>query len=130
LDYTAGCYVSNSASTIYQADISDNFITYQGIPLNNIPTGTKETVVAAADLGLTAYPNPTKDNLTIAYKASGNAASVQIFDMVGRVVANYNLESAIAETTQTISVATLTPGVYIVKVKEGNTVSSTKFVKQ
>ncbi len=130
LDYTAGCYVSNSATTTYQADISDNFITYQAVPLNSILAGTTENVVSSVDLGLTVSPNPTNDNLSIAYKASGNAASVQIFDMVGRVVANYNLETAIAETTQTISVSSLTPGVYILKIKEGNNVSSTKFVKQ
>jgi hypothetical protein len=69
------------------------------------------------------YPNPAQDNVTV---AAAKGSAVAIYNLAGAQV----LATTTASETQTISIANLTAGVYIVKVvSEGKTYNSKLVVK-
>ena len=74
--------------------------------------------------GFSMYPNPLKGN-TLNFSSNANSAkSVQIFDVVGKEVAKANT------TNNTLNVANLNAGVYIVKVTEEGKTATRKLVVQ
>ncbi|MBO7529102.1 MAG: T9SS type A sorting domain-containing protein, partial [Bacteroidales bacterium] len=60
------------------------------------------------------YPNPAKDIIYIEFSPDVNCKSVEIYDMDGRLAVE-----TFPETSQspTISIANLTPGLYLIKVR-------------
>lgn len=130
VDFSPGCYVSNNGSTVYQTEISDNFITYQGVPIVSIPTGTNETVVSAASLGIVVSPNPVVDILNIAYTGAGETTQVEVFDMVGKSVMSNTAAATQGENVMQLQVSQLPIGMYVAKMKSGNAATSFKFVKK
>ena len=90
-------------------------------------TVTSGTGIAdnAASLNLGTYPNPFKDRITLTH-TSGDA--VTILNMVGEVVAKFNLEAANTKTVLDLSI--LPSGVYFVNtVKEGSIIVTKRIVK-
>ncbi len=74
--------------------------------------------------GFSMYPNPLKGN-TLNFSSNANSAkSVQIFDVVGKEVVKANT------TNNTLNVANLNAGVYIVKVTEEGKTATRKLVVQ
>ena len=72
--------------------------------------------------GLTMYPNPLSGN-TLYLTSSANAAmSVQIFDLLGKEV----LKATVVNNT--VNVAKLTAGVYVVKITEDGKTATRKLV--
>jgi PKD repeat protein len=76
-------------------------------------------------LDFSIYPNPVRDVLTLnlAYTKPGHS-HYQMIDLLGRVVA----ESEIISLKSEISVRDLTPGIYWVRVIQGQTVSVKKII--
>jgi hypothetical protein len=72
--------------------------------------------------GLTMYPNPVSGG-TLNFTSTANAAmSVQIFDLLGKEVLKSNV------VNNTINVAKLTAGVYVVKITEEGKTATRKLV--
>lgn len=73
---------------------------------------------------LIIYPNPTKDFLNISTIEDLNDAFYTIFDINGKRVANAVLES------KTIDVSQLSSGNYLLRIVNGSSIKTQKFIKQ
>jgi len=72
--------------------------------------------------GLNIYPNPvTSDRIYITSKSAQNK-DVEIFDVLGKRI----LQAAL--TGKELNVSALTPGVYIIKIKEGDATATRKLI--
>ena len=74
--------------------------------------------------GFSMYPNPLKGNTLYLTSTANATKSVQIFDVVGKEVVKANT------TNNTVNVANLNAGVYIVKVTEEGKTATRKLVIQ
>ncbi len=72
--------------------------------------------------GLTMYPNPLSGNTLYLTSTANAAMSVQIFDLLGKEV----LKAAVVNNT--VNVAKLTAGVYVVKITEEGKTATRKLV--
>lgn len=79
---------------------------------------------------LRTYPNPTKDNTTLAFElAQSGKAQVEVYSITGRLVWSKTLQ--LADGTQELSIdsADLPAGTYIVKFSSGKQSDTAKFIK-
>ena len=72
------------------------------------------------ELNITLYPNPLQDILNIANAESG--LLVTIYDALGKKVLS-------KQVTETMDVSSLKTGVYMVKLSDGNKMSTHKMIK-
>jgi hypothetical protein len=72
--------------------------------------------------GLTMYPNPLSGNTLYLTSTANAAMSVQIFDLLGKEVLKANV------VNNTVNVAKLTAGVYVVKITEEGKTATRKLV--
>jgi hypothetical protein len=89
----------------------------------DIPLSLEETEKEA--YGVTVYPNPTIDQLTIT--CEGLMEEMVIYNTLGAVVAREKLSST---RSKQISVADLESGLYTVRIKAGDEFISRKFLKK
>jgi hypothetical protein len=68
---------------------------------------------------VSVYPNPAKDKINIEAYFSDQALSASIYDLDGRTV----LATALVNGTNTISLSSITTGVYVLKITDGNGLS-------
>lgn len=103
------------------------------IQLDEIRVGTswaEVTPPATAGLssnaieGLKMYPNPLNGNVLHIATTANAATSVQIFDILGKEVLNAQVNN------NTVNVAALNAGVYMVKITEEGKTATRKLVKQ
>lgn len=73
-----------------------------------------------ANNAMSVYPNPANNVITVANAAG---AQISIYNLAGQQVANI----ASASANQTINVANLSEGLYVIRVANGNQVSTSKF---
>lgn len=76
--------------------------------------------------GLKVYPNPFGDHISINL-AGGNGQTVTIYNILGASVGSWTFDAG--QTLMNINTSEFAKGVYIVEVKYGNEVVSTKLVK-
>ena len=77
--------------------------------------------VSAQEKELGFYPNPaTQGKITITSKTS-TEKEVQIYNVLGKLILQQ-------QVTREMSIASLTPGVYIVKIKEGENTATRKLI--
>jgi hypothetical protein len=95
----------------------DNFTT------ESLATGIVSVNASAAKI----YPNPAIDNLTIdlTERYNGEVNTVEIFDVSGKKIETRSVSSPLIN----FSVAAYKAGVYLVSVKNNNTVINAKFIK-
>jgi hypothetical protein len=75
----------------------------------------------------TMYPNPAKDVVTLQYDLAVANATVEVFDLTGRLIKNVALNSF--SGTNELNVSAYPAGIYLVLVKQGAAVvSSSKLV--
>ena len=84
------------------------------------------TAKAIAPLGVSLNPNPAITSLTISLNRDGVLVPATIIDVNGRVVATHQLN----DIKTTISVAHLTPGLYMMVLQSGTERVVKHFVKQ
>jgi DNA uptake protein ComE-like DNA-binding protein len=76
-------------------------------------------------------PNPTKDNLTIQFESNKNdVVSVSVMDMTGRVVFTQNASATEGGNLLNVNTASLSNGIYMVSLKNSESVILNKIVKQ
>ncbi len=82
-----------------------------------VSASNKETIE-----GLNIYPNPaTSDRIYITSK-SAQSKEVEVFDVLGKKILQATL------TGKELNITSLTPGVYIIKVKEGDASATRKLI--
>lgn len=85
-------------------------------------------VIDAVDLSLVIYPNPTTDEITIAFnELVTGKVFVSIYDQLGKLVMEENQQ---AQATLIYSLNSLKPGNYYIKVSVSNGVKVTQISKQ
>lgn len=72
--------------------------------------------------GLNFYPNPVSNGKIYISSKSNEDKQITIFDVLGKKV----LQTVL--TTRELSIASLSPGVYIIKIEEGNTTATRKLI--
>jgi len=72
------------------------------------------------------YPNPAKDMLNILIMEPEKNIKASILDSTGKTVKNIRLKSG----ENHFNVSSLTPGIYVIKAANGNSLWVTKFVKK
>jgi hypothetical protein len=77
------------------------------------------------------YPNPVVDHLQISFKSiKAGKASVQIFDLDGKVLLQQTINIQDGTNNSIISVSELPEGLYILHLQNGNKLESIKFLKK
>ncbi len=72
--------------------------------------------------GLTIYPNPVRGNKVYISTDKNLAKEVEVYNVLGKLVLIAKL------TGKELDISELTPGIYILKIKEGNTQATRKLV--
>ena len=90
------------------------------IQITNICVETLASTTFEKDTVFSLYPNPANDLVTIAYDINIDKATVEIYDISGRVINQYALSSSKGELQ--LNTSSYQSGVYIVVVKDNNTV--------
>ena len=98
--------------------------------IDELRIGTSWADVTPTSLSLTdsdrnafsIYPNPVSSGIVNIASTNSDAISVQVFDILGKQVKNETL------TNNTLNVANLRSGVYIVKITQNNTSTTKKLV--
>ena len=72
--------------------------------------------------GLNFYPNPVSNGKIYITSKSASNKEVEIFDVLGKKV----FQSSIS--TKELNISSLVPGVYIIKIKEGDMASTRKLI--
>lgn len=93
-------------------------------------TGISDLELPKAELKI--YPNPAGENLTLTLSKGEGTSEVQIeiLDLLGREVLQPQASNITIEHQTTINITSLSPGIYIAQVKQGEKAYREKFVKQ
>ncbi|MCP4438633.1 MAG: T9SS type A sorting domain-containing protein [Aureispira sp.] len=124
-----GANAAPSASTFYNGSI-DNVKIFKhalnGLDVEalgaSIITGTVATKINSKP-SLVVYPNPTSAQLTIA-NVNSNIEEIRIVDLTGKTV------KSLITTTNTVNVAELSKGVYILQTKTDKGLFNNTFIKE
>ncbi len=116
-DYGKGAYYESGINSVFWMSLSvgDDTATVR-IP-TSIPS--HENIVS------NIYPNPATTQITIDLKEAGNA-NVIVYDMLGQAV----LEQTLSDISNSINIARLAPGMYIVKVNQNGQSHTVKISKR
>ena len=122
---------SYAGSSIYVAfrhhNSTDNFaivldaISLPGVNCNPSAVNELETVQSKL------YPNPATDKLNVTSSLQG-AATITIFDAVGRVVSQKNVN--LSDATYKGEISSLESGVYVIQIQAGDKMATQRFIKQ
>ena len=93
-------------------------------------TTIKDLNIKANDIIL--YPNPTKDDINIAFELSNNSnVNISLIDLTGKIVSNTSYNLSTGKQSIKIDVSHLAKSNYMVEVKAGNTKYNSKmFLKK
>ncbi len=72
--------------------------------------------------GLALYPNPVSSGKIYVTSKSGDNKDISIFDVLGKLV----LQTALA--TKELNIGGLSPGVYIIKIRENDATATRKLI--
>jgi hypothetical protein len=125
LAYTSACGTSPVKGQKLSNLLKPNCLT--GAPVYSKTTNTTEGIKAQV------YPNPNNGIFTVRIETGVTAkanASIQIFDMNGRMVSNFTAQNNSGLISQNISNSNLNNGVYTVRYTVGTVTSAIKMVVQ
>ena len=100
--------------------------------VNSIPATVKVTVLNVIKVGIPnlsapvfkVYPNPVSNELIIEFKGNRNKTGFEILNSVGQIVFSGTLlDKTVVQTDH------FTPGIYLIKLKSGETFEFRKIVK-
>jgi hypothetical protein len=74
--------------------------------------------------GLNFYPNPVSNGKIYITSKSALDKEVAIFDVLGKKV----MEADVNANTKEVNISNLSPGVYIIKIKEGDATATRKLI--
>jgi len=77
---------------------------------------------------LLVYPNPSKDQISLNYKANSNKIDIELIDVVGNSVFNRTLDVITGDNTISISTTEINTGSYILRINDGNKISFGKVI--
>ena len=122
--YTSACGVGNNKAAKL-TNVAKVCLT--GAPVYSKTTNTTEGIKAMV------YPNPNNGIFTVRIETgvtSRATASIQIFDMNGRVVSNFTAQNNSGLISENINNSNLNNGIYTVRYTVGNVTNTIKMVVQ
>jgi len=78
--------------------------------------------------GLSVYPNPVKDQISLQHDLAGKNATVSVVDFAGKQAMRVNIQQGALQTN--IDATKLAPGTYMIIFENDGTRSTKQFVKQ
>ena len=100
------------------------------INANSVPISTLGVNEVAETINMTVYPNPTTENVKVAFDATGKDYSITVYDLNGKVVNNQDFKNLNGAQTIDLSVSNLTAGTYLISVAtEGSSFTQQLIVK-
>ncbi len=117
-------YVFNRSISAEDADSTDNLII-------NPYVWEKQYGASVADLtyneNISAHPNPANDVLNVNLLfAAGKDIQVELFDLSGKIASKKENTTVVSPTYHKLDVSGLEKGIYILKVTNGDAVSTSK----
>jgi hypothetical protein len=92
-----------------------------------IPTGVSQNAISV--LSSFIYPNPTKENATLAIDLKeNNSVTITVYSLVGALVKTQIVNASVGANNITIDLSNLTTGMYLANVKVGNSISTKKII--
>ncbi|MCM4159425.1 T9SS type A sorting domain-containing protein [Antarcticibacterium flavum] len=85
---------------------------------NTFPASVQEKPIS----GLSIYPNPVTGNKVYITSDKNQSKEIEVYNVLGKVVLSAKLIG------KELDVSELTPGIYILKIREGNTQATRKLV--
>ncbi len=82
-------------------------------------TGIGQNELSKANV--TLYPNPAKDMINVQLPGNAIAEKIEMFDVTGRLVLS-------SENVNSLNTSSITKGIYLVKVKNGNSVTQKQII--
>ena len=82
----------------------------------------QQTVTSIEELSF--YPNPVSNGKIYITSKSSQSKDVIIYDVLGKKV----LQATLNVNVKELNIATLSPGVYIIKIKEGEATATRKLI--
>jgi hypothetical protein len=83
------------------------------------------------DNALNVYPNPTKDQITIAFVADKeDACNIRLIDVTGRIILTNDYTDAIGENQYQMDLSQLAKGIYVLILQSQESTLQTKVVVQ
>lgn len=73
---------------------------------------------------LSFYPNPVSNGKIFITSKSSQSKEIAIYDVLGKKV----LQATLNVNVKELNIATLSPGVYIIKIKEGEATATRKLI--
>jgi hypothetical protein len=98
---------------------------FQGSPTMFDPAVSVVSRTTPAKSYMLLYPNPARERITINGLNTTETFLYQIFGLTGQIVASGTVVNG-----ESLTVAHLTPGLYIIRLQAGNEVISRKFVRE
>jgi hypothetical protein len=123
-------YKNNTNCTPYNfpATYAPYIQTVTSRPSPAMREGLDEVMGIEEQAGISSYPNPAKDAITIKGIEAGSLADVKIYNAQGQLVINKQTESHSGDVS--LSVSDLTPGMYIMYIQTDVQSKQLKFVKE
>ncbi len=96
---------------------------------NDTGTGSKSVLAIESKPVITMYPNPTSDQLyfDLTEEKSSGSMSYSMYDMQGREII---AEKALKKGQQSISLGEYPSGVYVLKIRNNNNITSNVIIKE
>lgn len=137
-DYSKGIATSLPGNVFVAGFFDGDALNFDGLTLTSsgyvdlfvadiqttMPSGTFESKVDGSFF--TCFPSPAKNNLTLVVSNDLSNASINIYDLQGRLVFHNDL---VADKT-TIDISLLTNGIYFISVSNNEATSTVKFIKE
>ncbi|MBC7424887.1 MAG: T9SS type A sorting domain-containing protein [Bacteroidia bacterium] len=119
--------VSNIPNQLQGENSSNNTLTKEMIYYNPNKFGVSVKDIATNETGLSVYPNPVNDVLTVScnYTVLNANGTVEIYDMTGKLV--YSKTAASIESDFTVSTSAFDAGIYTIQYTSGDHTSTSKF---
>ncbi|NDP22046.1 MAG: T9SS type A sorting domain-containing protein [Paludibacter sp.] len=118
--------LKNSILKIDDGSADSLTIDYSGVlPIFKVGTNTNVENINSGIGSLKLYPNPSKGILYLELiNAYSGRVSIQLIDLTGKKVRMYSKEKICEKAVFKISTSSITPGIYLVKVKVGNDIAT------
>ncbi len=112
---------------VYNCFVTNSIVTGMTLRKNNITLSVTLSTEAFASAGITTYPIPAQEQLTIALgDLSGLQVNATIYDLLGNQV----LTQAGIQNNETIDITTLASGSYILQLEESGKTYASMILKQ
>lgn len=107
----------------------DNINIYEGAPSDDLVDGTAEVVENIGINGLSVYPNPVEDELSVDFTiANAQEVILLVQDISGKIVQQHKINANEGSNLVLMDTQKLSSGVYFIEVKSTGTRQTRQFV--